>query len=305
MRLGFILSQTFKGLLSNKAMAASVTLVTFVSLMFVGSAVLLQTQISNLKDQWEDKVEVSAFMCPLESDSPRCASGEATEEQIEAIRTYLEGEEMKPYIDTVSFETKAQALENFKKQMEGTAWVDQLTEDQMQASFRIKLVDPEKQRKIVADALSGRPGVEVVEDQRKQLDPIFDTLNMLTIISGVLAFVMLLTALMLMPTTIRLSAMSRKNETEIMRYVGASNVFIELPFILEGVIAALMGALLAVAGLWAVLRFFIQREVANTIGWMDIVNVGDLRLLAPMLVLGAIVVASFASWLALRRYAKV
>lgn len=304
MRLGFILSQTFKGLFSNKAMAASVTLVTFVSLMFVGSAVLLQTQISNLKDQWYDKVEVSAFMCPLNSDSAQCASGEATEEQIEAIRTYLEGDEMKPYIDTVSFETKAQALENYKKQMEGTAWVEALTEDQMQVSFRIKLVDPQ-QYQIVADALSGRPGVEVVNDQRKQLEPLFNVLNKLTIISGVLAFVMLLTALMLMPTTIRLSAMSRKNETEIMRYVGASNVFIELPFILEGVIAALMGALLAIAGLWAVIRFLIQEWFAKSMPWMNIVGVGDLRLLAPALVLGAIIVSAFASWLALRKYAKV
>lgn len=304
MRLGFILSQTFKGLLSNKAMAASVALVTFVSLMFVGSAVLLQTQIGNLKDQWYDKVEVSAFMCPLNSDSPNCAAGEATEEQIEAIRTYLEGDEMKPYIDTVSFETKAQALENYKKQMEGTAWVEALTEDQMQVSFRIKLVDPQ-QYQIVADALSGRPGVEVVNDQRKQLEPLFNVLNKLTIVAGTLAFVMIATALMLMPTTIRLSAMSRKNETEIMRYVGASNLFIELPFILEGVLSALLGALLAVAGLWAVIRFLVQDWFASSMQWMNIVNVGDLRLLAPLLILGAIVVASFASWLALRRYAKV
>ena len=304
MRLGFILSQTFKGLLSNKAMAASVALVTFVSLMFVGSAALLQTQIGNLKDQWYDKVEVSAFMCPLNSDSPSCAAGEATEEQIEAIRTYLEGDEMKPYIDTVSFETKAQALENYKKQMEGTAWVEALTEDQMQVSFRIKLVDPE-QYQIVADALSGRPGVEVVNDQRKQLEPLFNELNKLTIVASALAIVMIATALMLMPTTIRLSAMSRKNETEIMRYVGASNLFIELPFILEGVLAALVGALLAVVGLWAVIRFLVQDWFASSMQWMNIVNVGDLRLLAPLLVVGAVVVASFASWLALRRYAKV
>ncbi|MBR5950968.1 MAG: permease-like cell division protein FtsX, partial [Actinomycetaceae bacterium] len=144
MRVGFILSQTFKGLLSNKAMAASVALVTFVSLMFVGSAALLQTQIGNLKDQWYDKVEVSAFMCPANSDSPNCASGEATKQQIDAISTYLEGEEMAPYIEKVSFETKAQALKNYKKQMEGTAWVEALTEDQMQVSFRIKLIDPQQ-----------------------------------------------------------------------------------------------------------------------------------------------------------------
>lgn len=237
MRLRFVLSQTFRGLFSNKAMAASVALVTFVSLLFVGAASLLQTQISNLKDDWYDKVEVSVFMCPINSLAPQCAAGEATEEQIAAIADYLETEEMTRYIDSVHFETKAQALENFQKQMEGSAWVDALTEDQMESSFRIKLKDPTEYQ-IIAESLDGRPGVLEAKDQRQQLEPLFAVLNRFTIVAGGLAGVMIITALLLMPTTIRLSAMSRRDETEIMRYVGATNFFIELPFVLEGILGA-------------------------------------------------------------------
>lgn len=304
MRLRFIITQAFKGLFSNKAMAASVALVTFVSLLFAGAAILFQEQISNLKDQWYDKVEVSVFMCPLNSDSANCAAGEATQEDIDAIKAFLESDEMAGYIETVAFETKAEALENYRKQMEGTAWVEALTEDQMQVSYRIKLVDPQ-QYQVVADALSGRPGVEVVNDQRKQLEPMFNVLNKFTVISVVLAGVMVFTALLLMPTTIRLSAMSRKNETEIMRYVGASNFFIELPFILEGIISTLVGAILAVAGLWAVVRFFVQDWFASSMQWMNIVDVNDVWQIAPFLVVGALLLAALTSWGALRVYARV
>ncbi len=106
-------------------------------------------------------------------------------------------------------------------------------------------------------------------------------------------------------TTIRLSAMSRKDETEIMRYVGASNFFIELPFILEGIIAALMGSILAVAGLWITVKYFITDWLGTSMSWMQIIGTNDVWRLSPFLVVGAIVVAGIASWVTLRRYAKV
>lgn len=86
--------------------------------------------------------------------------------------------------------------------MEGTAWVDSLTEDQMESSFRIKLSDPEKYRE-VSESLEGRPaGVLEAKDQRAQLEPLFNMLNRFTIIAGVLAGVMIILPLLLMPTTI-------------------------------------------------------------------------------------------------------
>ena len=302
MRLRFILSQTFKGLRGNLAMAFSVTLVTFVSLLFLGAAVLIQTQINNLKDDWYDKVEVSAFMCPQGSDRPQCAAGEASQEQIDAISQYLESDEMAPYVQEVFFETKADALVAFQEQMEGTAWADAMTEDQMQASFRVKLVDPEKYQ-IVSDALSGRDGVESVVDQRQQLEPIFSVLNRFTLVAGGLAIVMVVTAMLLIPSTIRLSAMFRRNETEILRYVGASNRMIQMPFILEGIIASLLGAVLAIGSLWLIIRFLVQEWFAGS--WVRVVTTTDVALLAPWLLIAAVVIASVASFFALKRYTRV
>ncbi len=302
MNLSFALSQTFKGLRSNVAMAFSVALVTFVSLLFTGAAILFQVQIDNLKNDWYDKVEVSAFMCPSQSTHPQCASGEATAEQIKAIETYLDSKDMRPFVEKVYFESKADALKMFKKQMADSSWADTMTEEQMQVSFRVKLVNPEEYE-VVADALEGRDGVEVVVDQRQQLKPLFGVLNRFTLVAIGLAAVMVMTAGLLIPSTIRLSAMFRRNETEIMRYVGASNSMLQLPFILEGIIASLFGALLAIFSLWAVVHFLIQDWFGNT--WMRIVSVRDVLIVSPVLLAAALLIAVVASFFALRKYTQV
>ncbi|VEI13963.1 permease-like cell division protein FtsX [Trueperella bialowiezensis] len=302
MRLRFIFSQVFKGLRSNFALSASVTLVTFVSLVFVGAAVLLQTQIDSAKNAWYDRVEVSAFLCAPEQNTPQCAGGEVTQEQVDDLRAFLESEDMAEYVDEVYFETKEEAYESLREYLADSAWLDTVDPEQMQSSYRVKLVDP-SEYEIVRESLEGRPGVDVVVDQREQLVPLFNMLNRFTLIAGALAGVMIVTALLLIPATIRLSAMFRRNETEIMRFVGASNGFIQAPFILEGVIAALVGAILAVASLWAVVEYFIQDWFASS--WLRIITSQDVLLLAPWLIGGAVLVAGLASYLALRRYTKV
>ncbi|WP_447925543.1 permease-like cell division protein FtsX [Georgenia muralis] len=304
MRLRFVLSQTFQGLSRNLAMTVSVALVTFVSLMFVGAAALLQTQVGNLKNDWYDKVEVSAFMCPAGSPEPGCAAGEATEDQIGEIGTLLESEALSPYVDEVYLETKDEAYEAFQEQMADTVWAQSLTVEQMQVSYRVKLVDPE-QYQIVADELEGRAGVEVVVDQREQLEPLFLVLNRATLLSVGLASVMIVTAVLLITTTIRLSAMSRRRETGIMRLVGASNLFIQLPFMLEGAIAALVGAVLAVGGLFLGVRYLVEDWLAGSTPWVQFVGTSDVLAIAPLLVLAAIALAGISSVVTLGRYTKV
>jgi len=304
MRLRFILSQTFQGLSRNLAMSISVALVTFVSLTFVGAAALLQIQIENLKTDWYDRVEVSAFMCPENSSTPNCAAGEATQEQIDEIGALLESEAMDPYVEEVYLETKEDAYEAFQEQMEDTVWAQTVTVDQMQVSYRVKLVDPE-QYQIVADELTGRPGVEVVIDQREQLEPLFLILNRATLLSVGLAGVMIVTAVLLITTTIRLSAMSRRRETGIMRLVGASNLFIQLPFMLEGAVAALAGAALAAGGLYLGVQYLVEDWLATSTPWVQFVNTGDVLTIAPFLVLAAILLAGISSIVTLGRYTKV
>ncbi|EPD26087.1 permease-like cell division protein FtsX [Actinotignum schaalii] len=304
MRSRFVLSQTFKGLINNKAMAASVSLVTFVSLLFVGAAALLQTQISHLRADWYSQVEVSVFMCAANDATEPCAGNEATEEQIKAIDTALTTEPLASQVERYEFETKEEAFANYREQMGDSVWRDTVTADQMQVSFRVKLHDPEKYQVLVED-LGNRPGVQSVYDQREQIEPVFATLNRFTAIAGGLAAVMILTALLLIPTTIRLSAMSRRNETGIMRYVGASNFFIELPFILEGIIASLVGAIFAVGGLWLAAKFLLEDWISQSLPWIRVIGVSEALQVAPWLLIGSVLVSGLASWIALRRYARV
>ena len=159
MRLQFILSEIGVGLRRNLTMAVSVVLVTFVSLTFVGAAALLQQQIDAIKDDWYDRVEVSIFLCPQISDVPSCAGGEASTDQIDDIRAELEGEGLAGYVREVFFETKEEAFVAFQERFGEEWWAQGLTADDMQASFRVALVDP-AQYQVVSDLFTGRQGVE-------------------------------------------------------------------------------------------------------------------------------------------------
>ena len=304
MRLQFILSEIGIGLRRNLSMTISVILVTFVSLTFVGAAALLQGQIGKMKDDWYDKVEVSVFLCPRDSSAPTCAGGEVTEEQRQEIRAALDAPEVKPYIQQIYEESKEQAYAAFQKQFKDQFWASAATVDDMNSSFRIKLTDPQ-QYQVVADVVSGRPGVEEVEDQRRLFDQLFLVLNRATLLAGGLAAVMLLAAVLLITTTIRLSALSRRRETGIMRLVGASTLFIQLPFMLEGAIAATVGAVLAAAGLWLGVQYLVTDWLGSSVSWIPYVGTADVLTIAPVLVVVAIVLAAISSLVTLSRYTKV
>lgn len=304
MRFQFILSEIGIGLRRNLSMTISVILVTFVSLTFVGAAVLTQMQISKLKGEWYDKVEISVFLCPQGSTKPTCAAGEATPEQIAAIEGLLEQPDVASEIQSVEFETKDEAWVLFTQDYGDRWWFDALTADDMAASFRIKLTDPE-QYQVINDVLNGRAGVEEVRDQRQVFEPVFLVLNRATLLSVGLAGVMLLAAVLLITTTIRLSALSRKRETGIMRLVGASNFFIQLPFMLEGAIAATVGALLSMGGLWLGVKVLIEDWLGQSVQWIPYITTSDVWIIAPILVGVAFLLAAISSIVTLSRYTKV
>ncbi|MFB9776507.1 permease-like cell division protein FtsX [Brevibacterium otitidis] len=304
MRASFILSETWNGLRRNLSMVVSVILVTFVSLLFVGAAALLQMQISGMKDYWYDRVQVAIFLCPPDSAAPTCAAGEATEEQKQQIETALEGADLDPYVEDVIFEDKAMAYKLFQEQFEGTSLEGTIPEDQMQESYRVKLADAE-QYQIINEYFSATPGVEEVVDQNQLLDQLFSVMNVMTAIAIGIAAIMLLCAVLLIATTIRLSAFSRRRETGIMRLVGASNMFIQLPFVLEGVIAAAIGSLLAACGLAVIVHFGVSGWLQSQLSSFDLVSVADVALIAPFLVLVGVIMAGGSSLITLRRYMKV
>jgi len=303
MRLRFILGEVGNGLRRNSTMALSVVLVTFVSLTFVGAAALIQMQVTTLKGDWYDKVEVSIFMCPDNSrNKANCPAGLVTPDQERQIREVLETPPVGDYVEEIYYESKEEAFANFVKQdRQGLA--EMLTADQMQPSFRVKLSDPEQFR-VVADATAGLPGVESVKDQREIFSQLFSFLNAATLVAAALAGVMLLAAMLLITTTIRLSALSRRRETAIMRMVGSSRTLIQAPFMLEGAVAATLGAVLAVTALFASVRYLVGDWLQSSVQWVDYVSESDVMTVAPYLLGMAIGLAVVASFFTLGKYTR-
>lgn len=303
MRARYVFSEVGKGLSRNKAMAVSVVLVTFVSLLFVGVAALAQMQVSIMKSQWYDKIEVSIHMCAKDDLIASCNQEEATEEQIAAVEEKLNSPELAGFVSDYYVESKEEAYQNFLELYEGAPITQWLTEDMMWVSFRVKLVDPQQYR-LVEEEFSGAPGVAEVRDQREVVEPLFDVIDKAKYISLGLAAVMTLAAILLITTTIRLSAISREKETTIMRFVGASSLTIQLPFMIEGALAALIGAIGASLALWGGVNVFVDSWLANTFTWTRFVGTSELLVVIPGLILAAILLATVASAVSLAKYTK-
>lgn len=303
MRLRFILGEVGNGLRRNSTMALSVVLVTFVSLTFVGAAALIQMQIQDLKGDWYDKVEVSIFLCPENSrNKENCATGLVTRDQEQQIRAVLETPPVGDYVQEIHYESKEEAFKKFVAQ-DRQGLSDMLTADQMQSSFRVKLKDPE-QFQVIKDATVALAGVEYVQDQREIFSQLFSFLNAATLVAAALAGVMLLAAMLLITTTIRLSALSRRRETAIMRMVGSSRTLIQAPFMLEGAVAATLGAVLAVGALIAAVRYLVGDWLQSSVAWVSYVTEADVLTVAPYLLGMAIALAAVASFFTLGKYTR-
>lgn len=306
MRLRFVLSETWISLKRNLSMILSVTLVTFISFVFIGASALMQAQIQRAQTEWYDKVEVVVWLCPNgTSQAVTCATGKSpTQSEIAEIENTIQTQ-LSDSVAKITYVSKQDYYKNtFVKQYPGGVYQGHtLTADDMQDTLRLKLKDPTKYQ-AVAEVLSGRKGVEEVVDQRQIFEPVFMVLNRATAVTVVLAAVMVLVAILLTGTTIRMSAASRRNETEIMRLVGASNWTIRLPFILEGAIASLIGSFLAVGTLVVVVNAFVTGWLAKSISWISFVDAQTVWLLSPALVVGAVLLSVLASVISLRRYLK-
>ncbi|MEU9996803.1 permease-like cell division protein FtsX [Streptomyces sp. NPDC050848] len=305
MRAQFVLSEIGVGLRRNLTMTFAVIVSVALSLALFGGALLMREQVSTMKDYWYDKVNVSIFLCNKNdaATSTKCAKGAVTAQQKEQIEADLKKMDI---VETVHHETTDEAYKHYKEQYSDTAIASVITPDQMQESFRVKLDDPEKY-KVVATAFAGRDGVESVQDQRGILQNLFDLMNGMNVAAlGVMAL-MLVIALMLIVNTVRVSAFSRRRETGIMRLVGASSFYIQMPFIMEAAFAGLLGGAVACVMLLVGRYFLIDHGIAlaekmqlvNFIGWDAVLSV------LPLVLVIGLLMPSLAAFVALRKYLKV
>jgi cell division transport system permease protein len=302
MRLQFILSETFTGLRRNISMVVSIVLVAALTLVFVGVGWLFHIQVNQSKGYWYNKVEVSIFLCGDVSSTASCSQGEVTQAQKDQIQQQLES--LRPLVEKIYYENQQQAFARFTQQFKGTAILKGVTASQMPESYRVKLSNPKK-FDVIASSFQGAPGIERVEDQRALLRPLFNTITGISFFAVVVALVMIVVFVLLNVIMIRLSAFSRRRETGIMRLVGASNFTIQLPFVLENVIATFLGGIVAVGILWGFTQLLVQDRLAKSLTFTSWVGVGDVFAISPAIVVGGVVLAAIVSATTLRFYLRV
>jgi len=304
MKVSFLLSETWEGIRRNISMVLSIVLVTFVSLTFVAIAALLQVQVGNLKSFWYDKAQIVIYLCNEYSSESECPSGAATEKEQIAVAAQLKSSALNPYISEYFFEDQEEAYVRLMKENSELSAAQFLSAEQLNSAYWVNLENPEKAT-LVVEAFSQQPGVAQVQDQRSYFDPIIGLLNGATFAAGAVAAVMLFSAALLTTTTIRLSAFSRRRELGIMKLVGASNFAIQLPFILEGVVASLAGGLLAIGTTAFLIDNVLAGSLPQNLSFATIVSTADVLAIAPyVLGLGAIL-AVLASGISTYRHIRI
>lgn len=304
MRAQFVFKEIGIGLRRNLTMTIAVIVTVAVSLAMFGAGLLIRAQVEEMKGYWYDRVEVSLFLCK-DVDAvtkPGCADGAVSDTQRESIEDELKSMEQ---VDEVIYESTEDAYALFRENFADSAIVDEVTPDQLPESFRVKLVDPE-QFEIISSAFEGRPGVESVVDEKALLEPFFRFLNGITIGALAGAGLLLIATVLLVVNTIRVAAFSRRRETGIMRLVGASNLYIQVPFLLEGAIAGFLGALVASGLLVAAYHFLVLglikpefEFIEQWVGWDSVLTI------VPILLGVGVLIAVVASFFTLRRYLRV
>jgi cell division transport system permease protein len=301
MRVHFVLQEIWIGLRRNLTMTISLVVTVAIAMALFGTGLLIKAQVDSSRSYWSDKIEVSIFLCSKTSSTPNCNSTDVTPDEKAAIGADLK---KMPQVSRVENETKEQAYERFKTQFADTPGMVQSTKlGDIPESFRVKLKNPEQYQAIV-QAFSSRKGVDQVVNEKDILDKFFRILDGIQWAAWLMAAIQIVAAVLLVGNTIRLSAFNRRRETGIMRLVGASNMYIQLPFILEGVIAGLVGGLFAAVLLVGSKVFLIDRlqgslQFASQLSWASVVGV------IVFSVCIGVLLCALASFLTLRRYLRI
>ena len=291
MRAQFVASEIWIGLRRNLTMTIAVIVTAAVSLTLFGLSLMVRNQVNLMKGFWTGKIEVSIYL-----------RNDVTQAQRDQLNAELEA---MPEVERVIFESRQEAYERFREQFKDTPeLVEHTSPDVLPESFRVKLKDPEK-FEVVASAFADRPGVDDVVDQRALLKDFFDVLNAFR--SGMLFFagISLLAAIVLIGITVRVAAFSRRRETGIMRLVGASNLYIQLPFLLEGILAGVLGGLVATGFCALAQRFIVNATLRKRINVAPFVGWEQFWSLTPILLLTGVALAGVASFATLRKYLRV
>ena len=302
MRAQFIFGEVWTGLRRNLTMTIALIVVVAISLSLLGTGLLFVKQVNNTRTYWQGKVELSVYLCTATSVSPQCQqNGPATAAERATIFSDLR---RLPQVQRVYYESQAQAYAHFRQDFSrDPSFTNLVTKSEIPDSFQVKLKNAQADFGIVAGTVQGRPGVDQIVNDASILSKFYKLLDGARNAVVIIAIILLIAAILLVANTIRLSAFNRRRETSIMRLVGASNFYIQLPFLVEGVIAGLFGWLIS-AGLLIAVKTLGLDTLQQYFPYNIQLGLGDLIQVVILAMILGVLLCGATSFLTLRRYLR-
>jgi cell division transport system permease protein len=289
-RARYLLGELGVGLRRNTLMVAATVVTVTVSLALLGAGLLVQRQVNEAQRVFYSDIEVSIFLQDGISESAR----NSLEEDLNDT----------PIVQSVEYESKEDAFAHFQEIFaDEPVLLDSVEPEILPASFRVQLVDPE-QFGVIQSQFACYPGVQEVSDGREFLNQFFTVMRRLRDGALWVGFLQAIAAVALIFNVIRITAFARREQTGIMKLVGATNWYIRLPFILEGMVAGVAGALLA-GGLLALGQATLIQGLSTEILFVPFISMGDVLRVIPVLVAAGALISALASFISLRRFLAV
>jgi cell division transport system permease protein len=300
MRAQFVFSEVWIGLRRNLTMTIALVVVVAISLSLLGTGLLFVQQVNQTRSFWQGKVQLSVYLCTKFSASPQCTkNGAATQAEITSIHQTLVA---LPQVTSVTYVSQPAGYQQFKLMF--PAMASSVTASDIPDSFQVRLKNAQADSTIVAANVDGQPGVDQVVNNSAILDNFYKLLGGARNAVVAIAIILVIAAILLVANTIRLSAFNRRRETSIMRLVGASNFYVQLPFLVEGVIAGLFGWLVASALLIAVKSLWLDTLQQYFPFNVQLTSTDLIEVIVLVMILGVLLTGA-TSFLTLRRYLRV
>jgi len=295
-RFGFLLNEVWTGLRRNVTMTVAMILTTAISIGLFGGGLLVVRLADNSRAIYLDRVESQVFLTnDVSANDPTCDA-----DPCKSLRQTIEDRDD---VRSVRFLNRDDAYNDAIKKF--PQYKDVAGKDAFPASFVVKLDNPE-QHKDFDDSIAGQPGVLNVLNQKDLIDRLFAVLDGLSNAAFAVAIVQAIGAVLLIANMVQVAAYTRRTEVGIMRLVGASRWYTQLPFLLEATLAALIGVVIAIIGLIIVRALFLENALnqfyeANLIARVDY---ADILYIAPILIFVGVAMAGATSYATLRLYVR-
>lgn len=310
MQLPYVFTELGQGLRRNLSMHIAVVLTLLVSLTLVGIGILLHEEANLTENRFGSELQVTLNLCNGGTSDPQGSGCESavTDQQKQDIEQTLGSLRSGGLITDYHWESQQQAYDRFRQygnvdQAAFTGSEPLITPRDMWQTYWITLANPEKGAE-VDQAVHHLPGVALLQDNRAFVSKILTTIDKLQRGAVFAAIALVVAALLLVSNTIRLAAFARRREIGIMRLVGASTLYIALPFLLESLVTAIVGAALAVGALWAVMEFGVMRGLSN-LAWDAWVGWSEFWTAAVGIAILSVILTLVPTLLLTRKYLKV